>query len=54
MNDLSERNLLMYYSEVEHLIGGTDRNPAHQHLLRIGYIEERAVNLQDSLIVAGH
>jgi hypothetical protein len=54
MNDLSddERNLLRhYYSEVERIVGGTDRSVAHQHLLRMGYIEERAVNLQELLIV---
>jgi hypothetical protein len=53
MNDLSddERNLLRHYSEAERLIDGTDRSAAHQHLLRMGYIEERAVNLRDLLIV---
>jgi hypothetical protein len=46
-----ERNLLRYCAESERIIHGLERSTAHQHLLRIGYIEERALNLQDLLIV---
>ena len=53
MNRLStqERNLLRYYAEVERIIHGRARGAVHQHLLRMCYIEERPVNLQDSVVV---
>ena len=53
MADLSddERNLLRHYAEGERVISGLERTATHQHLLRMGYVEERAVNLQDLLIV---
>jgi hypothetical protein len=53
MNRLStqERNLLRYYAEGERIIHGRTRGDIHQHLLRLGYIEERPVNLQDSVVV---
>jgi hypothetical protein len=53
MNKLSggERNLLRYYAETERILRGAERGAAHQHLLRMGYIEERPVNLQDSVVV---
>jgi hypothetical protein len=40
-----ERNLLRFYSERHRVIGTRDRTPAHQHLLSIGYIKERAVSV---------
>ena len=53
MNKLSggERNLLRYYAETERILRGEERGVAHQHLLRMGYIEERPVNLQNSVVV---
>ena len=52
MRELSndERNLLRHYAEQDRLIRGPQRTPAHQHLLRIGLIEEKPVNLRDSVI----
>jgi hypothetical protein len=46
-----ERNLLRYYAEMERILHGAERGAAHQHLLRIGYIEERPVKLQDAAVV---
>ena len=43
-----ERNLLRYYAETARIIHGIGRGAVHQHLLRMGYIEERPINLQDS------
>jgi hypothetical protein len=40
-----ERNLLRHYSERDRVISTRDRTPAHQHLLSIGYIKERAVSV---------
>jgi hypothetical protein len=42
MNELSndERNLLRHYAEGDRLISRSQRAPVHQHLLRIGFIEE--------------
>ena len=42
MNGLShdERNLLRYYAETERILHGPVRGAVHQHLLRMGYIEE--------------
>jgi hypothetical protein len=53
MNELSnqERNLLRYYAETERIIHGRERGAVHLHLLRMCYIEERPVNLQDSVVV---
>ena len=53
MNKLSggERNLLRYYAETERILRGKERGVAHQHLLRIGYIEERPINLQNSVVL---
>jgi hypothetical protein len=45
-----ERNLLRYYSERDRTISTHDRTPAHQHLLRMGYIEEQALAAQHLLI----
>jgi len=46
-----ERNLLRYYAEGERVIHGRGRGAVHLHLLRMCYIEERPVNLQDSVVV---
>ena len=46
-----ERNLLRYYAESERIIHGLGRGAVHEHLLRMGYIEERAVNVRDTLVV---
>jgi len=46
-----ERNLLRYYAETERILHGASRGVIHQHLLGMGYIEERTVNMQDSVIV---
>jgi hypothetical protein len=53
MNDLShdERNLLRYYAETERILHGPVRGAVHQHLLRMGYIEERTVNTRGALVV---
>jgi hypothetical protein len=53
MHELSndERNLLRHYAEDDRVIGGLQRTPAHQHLLRIGYIREQSVDIQDLLII---
>ena len=53
MNKLSggERNLLRYYAETERILRGVERGAAHQHLLRMGYIEEKPVNPRDSVVV---
>jgi hypothetical protein len=53
MNKLSndERNLLRHYTETERIIHGPMRGAVHQHLLRSGYIEERTVNAQATLVV---
>jgi hypothetical protein len=52
MRELSndERNLLRHYAEGDRLVRGPQRTPVHQHLLRIGFIEEKPVNLRDSVI----
>jgi hypothetical protein len=46
MNELSndERNLLRHYAEGDRLISRSQRAPVHQHLLRIGFIEEKPVS----------
>jgi hypothetical protein len=46
MNKLAddEHNLLRYYAESERILHG------HQHLLRSGYVEERTVNAQATLV----
>ena len=46
-----ERNLLRYYAETARVLHGSGRGVVHQHLLSMGYIEERTVNMQDSVIV---
>jgi hypothetical protein len=46
-----ERNLLRYYAETERIIHGPERGVVHQHLLHIGYIEERRVNARGASIV---
>jgi hypothetical protein len=46
-----ERNLLRYYAETARILHGSSRGVVHQHLLGMGYIEERAVNMEDSMIV---
>jgi hypothetical protein len=46
-----ERTLLRYYAETERILHGPERGAVHQHLLRMGYIDERPVNLQDSVVV---
>jgi hypothetical protein len=53
MNKLStdERNLLRYCAETARILHGSSRGVVHQHLLGMGYIEERTVNMQDSVIV---
>jgi hypothetical protein len=53
MNKLSggERNLLRYYAETERMLHGPERSAVHQHLLRMGYIQERPVNLRDSVVL---
>ena len=50
MSELSndERNLLRHYAEGDRLISGSQRAPVHQHLLRIGFIEEKPVSLRES------
>jgi hypothetical protein len=42
LNELSddERHLLRCYAETERIIHGPVRGAVHQHLLRMGYIEE--------------
>ena len=35
-----ERNLLRYTAESERIIHGLGRGAVHEHLLRMGYIEE--------------
>ena len=49
MNKLStdERNLLRYYAETARILHGSGRGVVHQHLLSMGYIEERTVNMQE-------
>lgn len=46
-----ERSLLRYYAESERLLHGPERGAVHQHLLRMGYIEEQPVNLQNAMVV---
>lgn len=46
-----ERTLLRYYAETERILHGPERGAVHQHLLRMGYIDGRPVNLQDSVVV---
>ena len=46
-----ERNLLRYYAETARVLHGSSRGVVHQHLLGMGCIEERAVNMEDSMIV---
>jgi hypothetical protein len=46
-----ERNLLRYYAERARILHGPGRGVVHQHLLSTGYIEEKTVNMQDSVIV---
>ena len=46
-----ERTLLRYYAETERILHGPERGAVHQHLLRMGYIDERPVNLQDLVVV---
>ena len=46
-----ERNLLRYYAETARVLHGSGRDVVYQHLLSMGYIEERTVNMQDSVIV---
>jgi hypothetical protein len=38
-------------AEAERVIIGFQRIPTHQHLLQMGYIEERPLNIQDLLIL---
>jgi hypothetical protein len=54
MRELSndERNLLRYYAERDRVINTRDRTSDHQHLLGVGYIKERGVNIQELLISA--
>jgi hypothetical protein len=42
MNSLNDekRNLLRHYAERDQIIRGFDRTATHQHLLRLGYIDE--------------
>ena len=56
MRKLSDRkrNLLRHCAEQERVISGFQRTTTHQPLLRIGYIEERAVNLQAPNLTAAH
>ena len=42
---------MRYYAETERILHGASRGVIHQHLLGMGYIEERTVNMQDSVIV---
>jgi hypothetical protein len=49
-----ERNLLRYYAETARILHGAGRGVVHQHLLSMGYIEERTVNMQDSVVVVTH
>ena len=53
MNKLlgGERNLLRYYADTERMLHGPEWGAVHQHLLRMGYIQERPVNPQDSGVV---
>jgi hypothetical protein len=46
-----ERNLLRYYAETARTLHGSSRGVVHQHLLSMGYIEERTVNMKDTVIV---
>jgi hypothetical protein len=46
-----ERNLLRYYAETQRIIHGAERGVVHQHLLRMGFIEERTFGLKDAVIV---
>jgi hypothetical protein len=52
MNKLAgdEHNLLRYYAETERILHAAMRGAVHQHLLRSGYIEERTVNAQATLV----
>lgn len=43
-----ERNLLRYYAETDRIIHGPVRGAVHQHLLRMGYIKERAITRRGS------
>jgi hypothetical protein len=49
MPDLTDEEiaLLKYYLESDRIITGLHRSQAHQRLLKLSYIEERAANLQD-------
>jgi hypothetical protein len=49
-----ERNLLRYYAETPRILHGAGRGVVHQHLLSMGYIEERTVNMQYSVVVVTH
>jgi len=40
-----------YYAETARVLHGSSRGVVHQHLLNTGYIEERTVNTNDSLII---
>ena len=53
MNVLSDeqRNLLRHCAETERIMHGRVRGALHQHLLHMGYIEERAVKPQNLMIV---
>jgi hypothetical protein len=46
-----ERNLLRYYAETARTLHGSSPGVVHQHLLSMDYIEERTVNMKDSVIV---
>jgi hypothetical protein len=46
-----ERNLLRYYAETQRIIHGSERGAVHQHLLRMGFIEERTFGLKDAVVV---
>jgi hypothetical protein len=53
MHELSdeERKLLRYYENDKRVVGGLQRSPIHQRLLRMSYIKEQSVNLSDLLII---
>jgi hypothetical protein len=46
-----ERNLLRYYAETQRILHGPERGAAHQHLLCMGFIEERTFGLKDAVVV---
>jgi hypothetical protein len=46
-----ERNLLRYYAEAQRILHGAERGAVHQHLLRMGFIEEKTFGLKGAMII---